>query len=470
MKPDKRNYRDAEITQTVDRFKRSLISGSTVYFDVSQFEFIVDQLLEEGDLKASEIAARQGIQIHPNAIPLHLKYAQVLINRGYYEKSLKYLRFAEKVESNNPDVHVLKGSARMVMGNEPDALISFNEAMKHAESEVDEIYYQIATSYVQIGQVRKAIYYFEKTVKANPDNKTALYDLGFFCDQIGSYSKSIKYYNKYLDIDPFNHAVWFNLGTVFNKSDMHKEAIDAYEFALALNDNFHMALFNIGNALANEEQFEEAIGKYLEFLEIEPHNDDAMCYIGECYLNLEDHDNSLFFYRKALEINGKNDTAIFGIGLILWVEKEYDDSIDFISKAISIDDQNSEYWLTLGKVFNDSNILDCAIDSFKEAARIDADNIEVWLNWAELYNNIDEQHNAIRILKLGIKNNSNSILKYRLVASLLETKYQEEAINWLYIALEQESEQINYLFEIWPDAKKCDKINKIVNDFRKKNV
>jgi len=470
MKKDKRNYKDAEITQTVDRFKRSIISGSTMYFDVSEFEFIVEHLLEEGDLRASEIAVKQGIRIHPGAIPLHLKYAQVLINKGNYEKSLKHLHYAEKVEANNPDVHILKGSARMVMGNEPDALLSFNEAMKHADSEIDEIYYQIGTSYVQIGQIRKAIYYFEKTARANSSNKMALHDVGFFCDQLGDYEKSIKYYNKYLDMDPFNQAAWFNLGNVYNKSNKHRKAIEAYEFALTLDDGFHMALFNIGNALANDEQFEKAIEKYLEFLEKEPFNENALCYIGECYLNLEQYDHAIFFFQKVLEINGENDSALFGIGLILWAEKEYDDSIDFISKAISIDDRNAEYWLTLGKVFHDYEIMDCAIDAFKEAARIDADNIEVWLNWSELLKNIDEQYNAIRILKLGIKNNSNSLLKYHLVAYLLESNNKEVALNWLYIAMEQEADQINYLFDICPEAKKCDRVKKLVEDFQSNKV
>src|SRR5210317_506781 len=114
---DQDNYFEDDIVGAVNRFKRSLLSGDTRYFDVSEFEGIVEQLLEEGDLQNSEIAARQGMQIHPNAVPLQLKYAQVLMNKGKYEKSLEYLRFAEKVDANNPDVHLLKGSARMVMGN-----------------------------------------------------------------------------------------------------------------------------------------------------------------------------------------------------------------------------------------------------------------------------------------------------------------------------------------------------------------
>ncbi len=469
MNEDRENYWDEDMVGAVNRFKRSLISGRTKYFDVSEFEGIVDQLLDEGDLQGSEIAAEQGIQIHPNAVPLQLKYAQVLINKGKLEKSLQYLKFAEKVDSSNPDVHLLKGSARMIMGNEPEALLSFNKAIKFAGNDSDEILYHIGTSYVQVGEISKAIHYFEQTIKANPENEMALYDLGFFCDQTGKYKKSITYYEKYLDLDPFNHAVWFNLGTVYNKSDKHKKAIEAYEFALAINDEFKMALFNIGNAFANAGEFEKAIIKYKEFLESEPDNDDAHCYIGECFLNLEDHSGSEEYYRKALKINPKNDTAWFGIGLINWVEQKIEESIKYVKKAIKIDGQNSEYWLTYGKLNADFGTKELAIKALKKAALLDAGNTEIWLAWTELYVQSKEPNSAIRILKRGIKNNIDSILKYQMVALLLKNKKEKEAFEMLLISMKQDFEQINYLFDIYPKSIKNKKIKKIIDDFRKNN-
>ena len=469
MREDKRNFREDDIVGAVNRFKRSLISGSTKYFDVAEFEGIVEQLLEEGDLKGSEIAAEQGIQIHPNAVPLHLKYAQVLINKGKYAKSLRYLHFAEKVDSNNPDVHLLKGSARMVMGNEPEALVSFKKAIKFAGSEIDEILYSISSAYIQVGEISKAIYYLEKTIRANPKNEIALNDLGFFCDQMGMYKKSIKYYNKYIDLDPFNDTVWFNLGTVFNKTDKHKKAIEAYEFALTLNDDFHMALFNIGNALANAEKFKEAIEKYKEFLEIEPNNSDAYCYIGECFLNLDNHTKSEIYYRKALKIDKKNDTAWFGIGLVLWINKNFEESITYIKKAIKIDNQNSEYWLILARVNTDFGNIEVATKALKQSARFDAGNTDTWLIWADLYMKQGDKKSAIRIIKKGIKNNTDSVLKYRLVALLLETKKEKDAFELLIIAMKQEFDQINFLFDIYPKSLKNKKLKKVVDDFRREN-
>jgi len=460
------NYWDDDNVEAVNRFKRSLISGRTKYFDVSEFEGIVEQLLEEGDLLGSEIAAEQGIKIHPNAVPLQLKYAQILINKGLYEKSLRYLKTAEKVDSKNPDVHLMKGSAQMIIGKESDALISFRKAVKYAGSEIDDILYQIGSTYVQIGNIPKAIYYFEKTIRANPYNDLALYDLGFFYDQENNLIKSIEYYNKYLDIDPFNQYVWFNLGTVYNKSEAHDRAIEAYEFAYALDSEFHMALFNIGNALANAENYSEAIEKYKEFLAIEPANDEAYCYIGECFLNLEDYVQSHEFYIRAIELNKDNDTAWFGIGLILWIEQNFEASLKFIKKAIKIDGENSEYWLTLGKINKDFNDKKNAVSALKKAARIEVENIEIWLTWTDLYLKFEEPVNAVRILKKGIEKNPDVMLKYRMAVLLFEQKRKEEAFQQLALALMQDSGQVEFMFELNPKLRKNSRIIKMMAEFK----
>ncbi len=467
MDEERDYFREEETSETVNRFKRSLVSGRKKYFDVSEFERIVEQLMDEGDLNASEIAARQGIQIHPNAVPLQLKYAQILLSKGKYSQAHQYLDFAERVENANPDVHLTRGSAWLIMGNEEEAKESFRKAVKYADGDKDDILYHIGSAYIQTGEIPTGISYFELAVEENPQNEMALYDLAFFCDQLGDYKKSIGYYNQFIDNDTYNYTAWFNLGIVYNKADKHEKAIDAYEYALAINENFHMALFNIGNALANAGKFEEAIEKYLEFLEFEPENDDAYCYMGECYLNLEDNIKSEYHYRRAIELNEENDTAWFGIGLLMWIEQKYESSIDYIIKALEIDESNSEFWLTLGKVYNDNNNRDEAMNAFKQGVRKDAANTEIWLTWAEALKKYNENQNAIRIIKHAIKNNDDSMLKYRLVAFLLENKKRKEAHEWLKIAMEQDFGNINYLFDIYPKSLKSKRLKKVVDDFRR---
>lgn len=469
MKEERDNFHDDDSVGAVNRFKRSLMSGRSKYFDVSEFEEIVEQLLEEGDLQSSEIAARQGIQIHPNAAPLQLKYAQILLNKGMYKKSLKYIQIAEKIDANNPDVHLLKGSVRMIMGFEDEALLSFRKAIKYASTDLDDILYHIGSAFVQVGEIQKAIYYFEKAVKINPNNDQVLYDLGFFHEQEGNSRQSIRYYDKYLDIDPFNQYVWFNIGAGYNKTENLEKAIEAYEFAYAIDDKFYMTLFNMGNAYANAGRFDKAIEKYSDFIVKEPDNDDAYCYIGECYLNMEKHQLSEQNYRLAVKINPKNDTGWFGIGLIKWIQQDYEASVEYIRKAIAIDDTNPEYWLTLGKVHHDFDSKISAVKALKKAARIEPENSEIWLTWAEVYVTFKEPENAISILQKAISNNNDVILKYRLVALLLQTRQSKIAVELLESAMNQNFEEIEFLYTVYPNSLKNKRLKKVVDQFKKYN-
>jgi tetratricopeptide (TPR) repeat protein len=470
MSEEERDFiSEEELGDALTQFKDSIHKGRKKYFDVSQFESIVDRLMEEGDMKSSEIAALQGLQIHPDAVGLKLKYGQVLLSKGHYKQAMKYLDLAEQIEENNPDVHLIKGSAWLIMGEDRAAEKSFGKALQMAGSEEDDILYHIGAAYVQAGEVKKAIGYFEKALQKNPTNETALYELGFFSDMRGDYQKSIDYYNRYLDIDPFNYSTWFNLGITFNKAGDYKKAIDAYEYVLALDENFDQALFNIGNAHANNGEYIKAIKKYIEFLEIQPDNDDAYCYIGECYLNLQDYRKAEIYYQEAIKLNKENESAWFGAGLIMWIEKKYAESVIFIKKALKIDNSNPEYWLTLARVYNDDNQPKEAEKAVKKAAKLEPENSEIWLTAADVYEKFGEKENALSIMQTGVKKNNDVQLKYRLVGLLLECKQEEEAYKWLRKSLVQDDLKVDYLYEMYPNAKKNKRVSKIISRFKKLN-
>jgi tetratricopeptide (TPR) repeat protein len=460
-------FDEEDIGEVVNRFKRSLVSGRKKYFDVSEFECIVEQLLEEGDLKSSEIAVMQGIQIHPNAVPLHLKYAQVLLNKEKFEDAIKCLSIVERIEPTNPDVHFIKGNAWLAMDRRTDALKAFGNAIKYAGSEIDNILYHIGLSFIQSGDSPRAIHYFERVLRINPEDEMTLCELGFIYDQIGNFSKSIEYYNRLIDVNPYNYSSWFNLGITYNKAGNHDEAIKAYEFALVANEEFHQALLNIANVFANVGKYNEAIEKYKEYLKLVSDDDYVFCCIGECYFNIENYVKSKKYYHKAIELNANNDTAWFGVGLVMWEERQYKDSITFINNAIGIDETNSEYWHALAKVYSDFNHKTDAVKALKKAVKLELDNSEIWLTWVDIYLNFKEIESAVKILKTAIKKNSDVILKYRLVGLLLENKRNEEAFEMLDLAMKQDFIKVNHLFEFYPKASKNRQLKKRIDEFIK---
>ena len=80
---------------------------------------------------------------------------------------------------------------------------------------------------------------------------------------------------------------------------------------------------------------------------------------------------------------------------------------------------------------------------------------------------MDEKQKSVDVLKKAIENNDDSMLKYRLVAFLLEDRKQKEAFEWLKTAMKQDFENINYLFDIYPKSLKSKRLKKVVDEFRR---
>ena len=150
----------------------------------------------------------------------------------------------------------------------------------------------------------------------------------------------------------------------------------------------------------------------------------------------------------------------------MWIEQQYEESIEYIGKAIKLDDLNPEYWLTLGKVNKDFNNKTQAYFALKKAAQLEPENSETWLTWADAYLKFKEPDNAIRILKKGIEENNDVILKYRLVAVLIQNKKLKKALEIIEIAMEQDFSQIDYLYTIYPKSVKNKRLIKLIANFK----
>lgn len=461
------NFEEDDFQEAVARFRKMVKSDTSKYFDVFEVEGIVDHFLEDGRIKLAKKAVETGLRLHPTAISIKIRQAQVLMHEGRLEECLDLLNMAEKIETNNPDLFLTKGGALNLLGDVGKAVEAFEHALKMPIDELDETLYNIGISFGQSGETALAIKYLEKASNVNPKNEIVLYELGYYYDKDSQFEKSIEYYDKYLNIDPFNHSVWYNIGITYNRMGMFDKAIKAYDYAIVLNEDFLHAHFNKANALANNNQFEEAIECYQEYLLLDKENDDAYCYLAECYLNSDKYDEALINYQKAIRLNDANSSAWYGSGLIMWSEGQLTEAQTFFKKAISLEEDNSDFWAMDAKVHAELNQTKEAIDSFEMATMLDPENIENWLSYSEMFYDLDDTDRAIQVLKTANKlNKSNAFLNYRLTAYLLDKNEELEAVCHFEKALKIDYSKQNELFEFYPEASKIESIKKLITQYQ----
>ena len=459
-------FQDDEDNELVVRYEEMLKNNQSYFFDVVEFENIIDYYIDTNKannaLKAVKFAAQQ----HPQSINIELKKAQVLIDKGHPDQALNILERIERIEASNTDVFLLKGSTLNVMGRYNEAERSFDSAIDNSYEEKVDIIHTIAQSFEQIGRYKTALKYLHEAFSLDSKNGMLLYDIGYCYEKMGQIDKSISFYNQYLEKEPFSDNAWYNLGILYNKAEKYDEAIDAYEFAIAITPEFSVAYFNLANTYSNKEDYLNAIINYKEYLNFDGNSGEILTYIGDSYESLKEYDLAIKYYDKALENDDYFADAYYGKANVMYDMGKAELALSFVEKAIVINDINAEYYFLLGNIYTELNLNKEALDALKKAYGIDPEEIDFLLALSDAYFNNNKVDTAIHLLQEFTNDNAgNALVYYRLAACFFvknnKKKALEEFENGLKINPKSYMEVILY----FPDAVEDDDVNTLLDRY-----
>ncbi len=450
-------FEEESLYQAINRFEDMIKSNSTCYFDVCEFEIIIDYYLEQHNLKHAEEAVFTAIKQHPGSSEIKYRLAQLYIQSGRPVKGLQLLRGIENLEPSNTDFYLLKGAAYNLLGKKDDASQAFDKAIQFTSEGKDDVIYNIAYSYITTRRYKLAEKYLLLAYEVNPLNTAVIHELALMYERTDNLGRSIKFYKKYLDIDPFNDNIWLSLGMVYSSLDQNDEALESYDFAIAISPDNLGALFSKANTFVNMNKNRDAIDTYTEILEFEPDNVQAYTYIGECYEKLEYYKKSMFYFRKALQLDGEFADAWYGLGIANYQQGNFEESLQYFLKASSVDPENSDFWFMLGEVYRKLKIIDKSADAYNRVIELDPNDHEAWICRAELsFKDNNDLKGAIRILSQAFEFNSDvSLINYLLSTYYFKNNQSKLAVQHFEKGLSINFlEHISYLKELSGKAKK----------------
>ncbi|MFO7999054.1 MAG: hypothetical protein R6U86_08760, partial [Bacteroidales bacterium] len=159
----------------VERFEAHTGLRESLYFDVNDFEEIMEYYMTAGNYKTALRVSVFASRMHPGSVSLMLKKAQVLAAVNKEERALKILAEVEVLEPYNNDVYLTKGAIFSQMRNYEKAIEEYNKAIFGAD-EPDYVYCNIAFEYENLGNFDKTLEYLGKALEVNPDNDLAIYE------------------------------------------------------------------------------------------------------------------------------------------------------------------------------------------------------------------------------------------------------------------------------------------------------
>jgi tetratricopeptide (TPR) repeat protein len=384
MEEEKFGNLEEEIADIVHRYEEMRRKDATYFFDVSEFETIIDYYLEHNDVSFAFDAAETASTQHPGSVSLQLRKARVLIDKGRAMETLKIVKMLESIEPRNFEIFIIKGAALGMLGDMNGTRKYFDHALSIDQEDEVNILLNITSILQNLNHYKLLVSYLERLEKLEPEYSTHLYDLAFAWEKLREYDKSIEYYNRFLDKDPYSDSAWYNLGILYNKTGDQESALRCYDYAIAVNPENFFALFNKGNILSNTGDYKEALNSYLEYLDFENESSEAMTYAGECYDKMGDKKSAVKFYNEAIENDPEFSEPFFGLGMVDLSLGLVSEAIIHFRKATELDGENPEYWYYLGKSYFRSKDMKMAVRSFSTALKLDPFYDVVWCDLGHL--------------------------------------------------------------------------------------
>ena len=455
------------VKELVLKFERMLSNRENFFFDVEEFEIIIDYYMETENIEAMENALQYASEIFPRAIPVLLRKAQYYAIENQSERALNLLSEIETIEPENKDLHYIKGTIYSQLSFPENAIEEYNKAIQIGDEALDDIYSNIAFEYENLGKLDKAIEYFKKALETNPENDIFLYDLTSNMDVEQRQPECIEYLEYFIQKHPFSANAWFNLGMCFIRLELYEKAIDALDYALCIDANLTMAYSCKSICFSSMKQSDKAIEVLTEGLENTSDKNHFLFLIAQEYEYQENHEKAIDYYKKVIENDSYFAKAYLDLGVCYDKNDNFDTGYPYLMKAIELEPQNSEFLFTVADILAERQQFEKAAFLFEQCLQLDSDNNEAWIAFADMYADQNLFQESINILERGRTHIVDDLeMVYRLAAYNFLLGKKNNAYLAIHELLEQNLVMASALLEFCPEMGEDINILNIIDSYR----
>ena len=105
MKEDRDfNFNEIETFELVQKYEELIRQKRNFFFDVIEFETIINYYLDNEELINAADTIRTAIGMHPFSSEIQLLQAELSVTQKKYDEALKILEYLEKINSDNSEV------------------------------------------------------------------------------------------------------------------------------------------------------------------------------------------------------------------------------------------------------------------------------------------------------------------------------------------------------------------------------
>jgi tetratricopeptide (TPR) repeat protein len=458
--------RGGDFGEAIGRFETMLKNQTSVFFDLTIIEHIIEAYLEKGKLEKALLACNHAIELYPFSTNIKVEKAKILRDLGQHDSAFLCIEAAELIQPFDYEVKFIKATLLQLKKEYHQALDYYLEIFDYYDDK-SQLYYQIGCLYYQLNRLPEAFRCLKKALQLNPNEPLILNALLDSCSSTEDTKKLVVVLEKMIDNAPYQKQLWYYLGIVYNELRQFDDALHSLDYAIVIDDKYAEAYFAIGHVYMNIKNYVLSCENYKIAWSLDKNSTEITCHLAASLEKLEMYDAALAYYRKATQLNSLCSDAWFGMGTCLLQKEKWYESIHFFRRAVKIAPDNADYWVALAESEYKTGNIVSSIEAYEKAAQLEPNQPNVWLNWSFIYYEQGNNDTAIDLIMEGLEElPDHSEMLYRVVCYLIAAGQYKEAVKFLEIALALNYEQHTILLDFFPRLETQRALQKLINQFR----
>lgn len=391
MLPEEENY-------AVSKFESMLKENNILFFDVDEFEEIIEYYLEYGRISKAKRALEIGLSQHPDAASLKLLNAEQLVFEDRLEEALTLLDELLLLEPMNVEIHIQQANLYSKRNQHTKAIELLQYAITLAD-EFSDIYALIAMEYIYMEDYANAKEYFIKCLEEDSQDYTALQQLMFCYEMMGDVKDATCFLNNYIDANPYCEVAWFYLGRLYLSQSDLKNALRCFDFAIISDDTFTGAYFEKARVLEMLEHYEKAIENYKITLTLDDPSALAYLHIGRCHEKMHNDEKAEEYYFKATHEDPQLDRAWITLADFYYFRRNYEKALKYIQKVLTFEPNEPYYWRRYAELnYYHFQNLEEAEYGYRKAVQNDDYSYTTLIEWVDLMLLTEKYKEALPII------------------------------------------------------------------------
>ncbi len=293
-------------------FLNTMSAHANVAIDSSKYYF--EKGVEEKSAKRFLIAAKN----FDKAITFNKAYTEAYIENGFVNLEMRRIEpakvnFVKAYELQPTNAIIIKELTDLYYsGRQWDKAIEFATKCSACENSAR----MIGMANYEKEEFDLAETFLLKAIAKNPSDADATYTLARNYVEMEAYKKAVPYYDKAVKMQPEKNNWAYELGLLYYNNNNYRNAVVAFEGAAAngyvVNNDYNE---NYGYSLLYSGQFEKGEEKLMAVYKRKSSNKDIIRDLAQILYEQKQYNRSLDYCQRLLEMDGNDAKALYQAGL-----------------------------------------------------------------------------------------------------------------------------------------------------------